>query len=96
MKTLSLLSLFLLLPAFAFAQSAVELKQQPLSKWNIGSANYSGITRLGENRYALVSDKEPADGFFLFRIDQNAATGEVTKTPTAVIIKDGVYVGAGK
>ena len=78
MKTLSLLSLFLLLPAFAFAQSAVELKQQPLSKWNIGSANYSGITRLGENRYALVSDKEPADGFFLFRIDQNAATGEVT------------------
>ena len=25
-----------------------------------------------------------------------SATGEVTKTPTAVIIKDGVYVGAGK
>ena len=25
-----------------------------------------------------------------------SATGEVTKTPTAVVIKDGVYVGAGK
>ncbi len=78
MKNLILLSLFLALPLAGLAQSALELKQQSLSKWNIGSAHYSGITHLGENRYALVSDKEPADGFFLFRIDQNAATGEVT------------------
>lgn len=61
-----------------FAQSAMELKQQSLAQWNIGSAQYSGITHLGDNRYAVVSDKEPTDGFFLFRIDQNATTGQVT------------------
>ena len=59
------------------AQQAADLGQVALSKWGIGSAQYSGITALGDNRYALVSDKEPTDGFFTFRIDQNATTGEV-------------------
>lgn len=62
----------------AQAQSALELKQQSLAHWNIGTAQYSGITPLGGNRYAIVSDKEPTDGFFLFRIDQNAENGKVT------------------
>lgn len=62
----------------ASAQTALEHKQQSLAKWNIGSAQYSGITALGDNRYALVSDKEPTDGFFVFRIDQSAITGDVT------------------
>ena len=62
----------------ASAQTALEHKQQSLAKWNIGSAQYSGITALGGNRYALVSDKEPTDGFFVFRIDQSAITGDVT------------------
>lgn len=64
--------------ASASAQTALELKQQSLAKWNIGAAQYSGITALGGNRYALVSDKEPTDGFFIFRIDQSAITGDVT------------------
>lgn len=62
----------------AGAQSALELKQKSLAKWNIGSAQYSGIAPMGGNRYAVVSDKEPKDGFFIFRIDQNPANGEVT------------------
>ena len=62
----------------ASAQSAMELKQVAMSKWNIGSGQYSGITHLDANRYAVVSDKEPQDGFFVFRIDQDAHTGEVT------------------
>lgn len=62
----------------AVAQTAYELKQQPMSRWNIGTGQYSGITSLGGNRYAVVSDKEPADGFFVFRIDQHPVTGEVT------------------
>ena len=61
-----------------YAQTAVELKQVSMKKWHIGYAQYSGITHLGENRYAVVSDKEPTDGFFLFRIDQNASSGKVT------------------
>ena len=66
-----------LFPLFGAAQQAVELKQQKLSKWGIGTANYSGIAPMGGNRYAVVSDKEPTDGFFVFRIDQNATTGKV-------------------
>lgn len=66
-----------LLPLCAYAQQAVELKQKKLSKWDIGTANYSGITSIGGNRYAVVSDKEPTDGFFIFRIDQNTTTGKV-------------------
>lgn len=69
---------FLLCALTASAQTAKELKQVSLSRWNIGTAQYSGITSLGDNRYAVVSDKEPTDGFFIFRIDQNATTGEVT------------------
>lgn len=72
---------FLLFFAFCFwglsAQEMMELKQVKMSKWKIGTGQFSGITSLGDNRYAVVSDKEPTDGFFLFRIDQNATTGEV-------------------
>lgn len=59
------------------AQQAVELKQVSLGKWSVGAANYSGITALGNGNYAVVSDKEPQDGFFLFHIAQNAMTGAV-------------------
>ena len=61
----------------AAAQQAVDLGQVSLSKWKIGTGNYSGIAPMGDGRYAVVSDKEPADGFFVFRIDQNATTGQV-------------------
>ncbi len=60
------------------AQQAMVLPQQSLDRWDIGTANFSGITPLGGNRYAVVSDKEPEDGFFIFRIDQNRFTGEIT------------------
>ena len=72
-----LLPLLLLLATSASAQQVVEKKQQNLSRWNIGTANYSGITPIGNSRYAIVSDKEPQDGFFLFEILQNEETGEV-------------------
>lgn len=66
-----------LLSLAATAQTAAELKQVSLAKWRIGSGQYSGIAPMGQNRYAVVSDKEPADGFFIFRIDQSAVTGDV-------------------
>lgn len=86
------------------AQEAVELKQVALSKWGIGAADYSGITSLGGNRYAVVSDKGPAEGFFLFRIDQNVTTGEVVSVylegfqanPSAKLNDNGTYVRDGE
>lgn len=62
----------------AHAQTAMELSQQSMSRWNVGTAQYSGITALGGDRYALVSDKEPTDGFYTFRISQDPKTGQVT------------------
>lgn len=77
-KTIRTSILFLLFPFVqAFAQQAVDLGQVSMDRWKIGSANYSGIAPLGGNRYVMVSDKEPADGFFTFRIDQNTRTGEI-------------------
>ncbi len=68
----------LLAPASLRAQSSLELPQQSMAKWGVGSAQYSGITPIGNGRYALVSDKERTDGFFIFRIDQNPLTGDVS------------------
>ena len=82
MKRISRLLLFLfaalsLWPLTAQAQQATALPQVSLSRWNIGSANFSGITSLGGGRYALVSDKEPRDGFFVFQIEQDVTTGKI-------------------
>lgn len=75
------IAIFLLLAlscvAAVWSQQAVALKQKSLSHWNIGTAHFSGITPFGGDRYALVSDKEPADGFFVFRIVQDSVSGEV-------------------
>lgn len=54
------------------------LKQQNLKRWGIAPANYSGITPLGNCRYALVSDKESWDGFYEVEIVQDSLTGRVT------------------
>ena len=78
MKSKILLALSLLfMPLISSAQQAVDLGQVALSKWRIGTGNYSGIASLGNNRYAVVSDKEITDGFFTFLIDQNATTGAI-------------------
>lgn len=73
--------LFLLLALFCplavVAQQAVVLKQKSLARWGIAPANYSGITALGNGRYAVVSDKESMDGFYVFRIEQDSVTGAV-------------------
>lgn len=66
MKHLLSICAFAALAAGAQAQNAVELKQVSMGRWGIGSAQYSGIAPMGGNRYAVVSDKEPKDGFSFF------------------------------
>lgn len=59
------------------AQGVRLLSPRDLGRWHIPSGNYSGITPLGNGRYAVVSDKEIRDGFFVFRIVQDSLTGQV-------------------
>lgn len=40
--------------------------------------NYSGITALGDNRYAVVSDKSEEDGFFMLHIVIDSIKGRIT------------------
>lgn len=42
------------------------------------AGNYSGITALGNNRYAVVSDKSETDGFFLLHIETDSINGRIT------------------
>lgn len=60
------------------AQLAQVLPQRALSKWGIPAGNYSGITPLGNGRFALVSDKAPSLGYFEWSIEQDSLTGQVT------------------
>ena len=68
---------FFLTALAVMAQPVVQLKQQRLSKWGVGTANFSGIAPIHGDRYVMVSDKEPEDGFFEFRIVQNPTSGQV-------------------
>lgn len=70
--------LFTLVPATFCAQRVQLLPQRALSHWGIGAASFSGITPLGGARYALVSDREPADGYFRLHIAQDSLTGRIT------------------
>lgn len=60
------------------AQLAKVLPQRDLSKWKLPAGNYSGITPLGNGRFAVVSDKAPSLGYFVWNIEQDSLTGQVT------------------
>ncbi len=55
------------------------LDQKELKQWKIPAGDYSGISPMGDNRYAVVSDKQDEDGFYEFLIIQNDTTGEVER-----------------
>ena len=74
MRKIALLAL-LLFPTLLLSQP---LRQQDMKRWGVTPANYSGITPIGNNRYAVVSDKEPTVGFYIMHITQDPTTGKVT------------------
>lgn len=43
----------------------------------IPAGNYSGISRLNDSLYAVVSDKSSKEGFFLFQIRTDSLTGDI-------------------
>jgi hypothetical protein len=53
----------LLLSATLSAQEVTLFKQHNMKHWGVPAGNYSGITNIAADRYALVSDKQEADGW---------------------------------
>lgn len=73
-------TLFLILFAITLtlsAQSITLLPQVKMSKWGIPAGNYSGITSLGDDRYAVVNDKAPKDGWYEFQIVMEHTKGNI-------------------
>lgn len=70
---------WLLCSAFgnAWGQEVKLLPPRDLGRWDVPPGNYSGIVPIGEDRYAVVSDKAADDGFFVFQIVQDSLTGQV-------------------
>lgn len=68
------------------AQSVEMLKQHNLAKWHIKPANYSGITHIDSNLYAVIDDKSSAEGFYLFHIEMDLNTGKVLHIDSSPLI----------
>ena len=62
-KTFLHILIVLLFPAVLCAQEVTLFKQHNMKRWGIPAGNYSGITNIAADRYALVSDKQDADGW---------------------------------
>lgn len=55
--------LSLLFSTMLCAQEVQSFKQHNMKRWGIPAGNYSGITHIEGDRYALISDKQEADGW---------------------------------
>ncbi len=96
------LTIAALMPLLSFAQDTlhatdsmrrrpvvvVEHKQRSFPLM-VPSGDYSGITYLGNQRYAVVSDKSAADGFFIFTIDIDTVNGQVMNVHNEGFFSDG-------
>lgn len=74
------LKIVLVLVAVSVSLSAFsQLQPQKPRKFprQIPAGNYSGITPLGNDRYAVVSDKSAEDGFFVFHIEIDTLSGRI-------------------
>ena len=63
-------------PLLLTAQTAVVNKQHAFPD-GVPAGNYSGITWLGDNQYAVVDDKSVMAGFYLMTIDIDSITGNI-------------------
>lgn len=71
-KTIVLLYLMVLWTSVIIAQKPQRFHQE------LPAGNYSGITALGNNRYAVVSDKSETEGFFILHIETDSVKGCIT------------------
>lgn len=76
MRKRVILSLLLAVGLQATAQQITLNKQHHFPKV-VPASNYSGITWLGDNRYAIVNDKSATAGFYLMTIRTDSITGDI-------------------
>jgi hypothetical protein len=76
MKKYLLSCLSMLLCMQTMAQQVTLNKQRHFPK-SVPAGNYSGITWLGGERYAVVNDKAPTAGFHLMTISTDSLTGSI-------------------
>lgn len=62
---------------WGYPQNRVLLGKQRAFSHAIPKGNYSGITSMGQGRYAVVSDKSDSDGFYVFKIVLDTVSGEI-------------------
>lgn len=70
--------LFILIAVLMVPLSVFSQRQQHFRK-ELPAGNYSGICPLGNDLYAVVSDKSDTDGFFIFRIVIDSIKGRITQ-----------------
>lgn len=75
-KVLILLSVMMSATIAAQTTFVRECGQHAFNR-TVPAGNYSGITHIEGNKYAVVSDKSEYDGFYIFTIDIDSVTGEI-------------------
>ena len=78
----------------ASARQTDVLRRVLLSHWGIAPHNFSGIAPLGSDRYAVVSDKDTAAGFYVWHIEQDSVTGQVVRVTDEGFRPHAVSAGA--
>ena len=76
LRFLPVCSILFLAPMMLMAQEATLLKQRKFPK-TVPAGNYSGITWMEGNRYAVANDKSPTTGFYLMTVITDSITGEL-------------------
>lgn len=74
--------LFLTVVSLMVASVEVSAQQVKVNKQHsfpktVPAGNYSGITWLGGNRYAVADDKSQTAGFYVMSISTDAKTGDI-------------------
>ena len=74
-----IISFVLCFPFTVFAQvpRLVRVNPQHYFQRTVPKGNYSGLTWLGGDHYAVVSDKASESGFFVFRIQIDTVSGDI-------------------
>ena len=76
-KIVFFISVNLSCPLIAQVPTLVRVNPQHYFHQNLPKGNYSGLTWLGGNSYAVVSDKAERSGFFIFHIQLDSITGDI-------------------